>query len=420
MKNFMQKFMDFVAEKVAPSLQKVAQNPYISGMQAAILKCVPMVFVSSLVTVYNQAAKHITLPSIAPISTYTFGLISIFYAYLVPYFILERKGNDKAKYVGGMTGLALFMMLVKPFVNEDGLYVYNFNNFGAGGLFVAIVAGIFTVIVFNLFSKVRIFKEDSAMPDFCKEWFDTMFPVAAVIIVGFILVFLLDFDLYTFISNLFMPIVNIANSYPGFILLYMIPTILYTMGISGWVFQPILNPVGVTALAANEAAHLAGTALPYVYAGGVATAYLSLGGRGVTFMLVIFCMLSKAKGLKALGNACLVPNILNINEPIIFGAIAWNPVLMIPTWIASFVVCTITYIVLRAGLVPIPYENFSLWYFPILLTGYLVSGNLSGVILAAVNLAVSAVIFYPFFKIYERQMLEEEALEVEDLTATEA
>ncbi len=413
----MQKFMDFVAEKVAPGLQKVAQNPYISGMQAAILKCVPMVFVSSLVTIYNQVGKHITLPSIAPISTYTFGLISIFYAYLVPYFILERKGNNKAKYVGGMTGLALFMMLINPTVNEAGLYCYNISNFGAGGLFVAIVSGIFTVVVFTLFSKVKIFKEDSAMPDFCKEWFDTMFPVAAAIIVGFVLVFLCKFDLYTAISNLFMPIVKIANSYPGFILLYMIPTILYTMGISGWVFQPILNPVGVAALAANEAAHLAGTALPYVYAGGVATAYLSLGGRGVTFMLVIFCMLSKAKGLKALGSACLVPNILNINEPIIFGAIAWNPVLMIPTWIASFVVCTITYIVLRVGLVPIPYENFSLWYFPILLTGYLVSGNLSGVILAAVNLAVSALIFYPFFKIYERQMLAEEA---EELSATEA
>ena len=402
MKNFMQKFMDFVAEKVAPALQKVAQNPYISGMQAAILKCVPMVFVSSLVTVYNQAAKHITLPSIAPISTYTFGLISIFYAYLVPYFILERKGNNKAKYVGGMTGLALFMMLINPTINEAGLYCYNISNFGAGGLFVAIVSGIFTVVIFNLFSKINIFSEDSAMPDFCKEWFDTMFPVAAVIVVGWILVFLCKFDLYTAISNLFMPIVGIANTYIGFVLLYMVPTILYTMGISGWVFQPILNPVSTAALAANEAA------------------YLSLGGRGVTFMLVIFCMLSKSKGLKALGSACLVPNILNINEPIIFGAVAWNPILMIPTWIASFVVCTITYIVLRAGLVPIPYENFSLWYFPILLTGFLVAGNLSGVILAAVNLAVSGLIFYPFFKIYEKQMLSEEVEEVEDLSSTQA
>ena len=417
MKKIMQKFMDFVSDKVAPKLQKVAQNPYISGMQAAILKCVPMVFVSSLDTIYNQVGKYVTLPSIAPISTYTFGLISLFYAFLVPFFILERKGNNKGKFVAGMTGLALYMMLVNPIINENGLYCYNVSNFGAGGLFVAIVAGIFTVLVFNLFAKINIVKEDSVLPDFCKEWFDTMFPVALTIIVGFVLVHLLHFDLYTTISNIFMPIVTIANTYVGFILLYMVPTILYTMGISGWVFQPILTPVATAALAANEAAVAAGTTLPYLYVGGVPTAYLSLGGRGVTFILCIYFMFSKAKGLKALGNACFVPSVLNINEPIIFGAIAWNPILMIPTWLSSFAVCTITYIVLKMGLVPIPYENFSLWYFPILLTGWLVSGNLSGVILAAVNLAVSAVIFYPFFKVYEKQMLAEET-EVEDLSET--
>lgn len=419
MKNFMQKFMDFVGDKVAPKLQKIAQNPYISGMQAAILKCVPMVFVSSLVTIYNQVGKYITLPSIAPISTYTFGIISLFYAFLVPFFILERKGIHKGKFVAGMTGLSLYMMLINPTINEAGLYCYNVSTFGAGGLFVAIVAGLFTVVVFNLFSKVNIIKEDSVLPDFCKEWFDTMFPVAVTVIVGFVLVHLLKFDLYTAISSLFMPIVDIANTYIGFLLLYMIPTILYTMGISGWVFQPILTPVATAALAANEAAVAAGTTLPYLYVGGVPTAYLSLGGRGVTFMLVIFFMMSKAKSLKALGSACFVPNVLNINEPIIFGAVAWNPILMIPTWLASFAVCTITYVVLKLGLVPIPYENFSLWYFPILLTGFLVSGNFSGVILAGVNLAVSALIFYPFFKIYEKQMLLEET-EVEDLTVTEA
>lgn len=415
MKNLMQKFMDFVSEKVAPTLQKVAQNPYVSGMQAAILKCVPMVFVSSLVTIYNQVRKHVAgLPAVGQISTYTFGLISLFYAFLVPFFILERKGNNKAKFVGGMTGLALYMMLVNPTINEAGLYCYNVSNFGAGGLFVAIVAGIFTTVVFTLFSKVNIFKEDSAMPDFCKEWFDTMFPVAAVIVIGFVLVFLLKFDLYTAISSLFTPVVQIANTYIGFILLYMIPTVLYTMGISGWVFQPILNPVETTAIAANEAALAAGQTLPYVYAGGVPTAYLSLGGRGVTFILVVFMVLSKVKSVKALGSACLVPNVLNINEPVIFGAVAWNPILMIPTWLASFAVCTITYIALRTGLVPIPHEPFSLWYFPIFVTGYLVSGNLSGVILVAVNLAVSALIFYPFFKLYEKDMAKEE-VEVEEL-----
>lgn len=410
----MEKFMNFMSEKVAPKLQKVAGNEYVSGLQSAILKTVPMVFVSSLVTVYNVVKKYITtLPDLSDISNYTFGLISLFMAFLVPYYILEKKHCNKMKFVGGMTGISLYMILVNPKVTSAG-YVYTFSNFGAGGMFVAIIAGIFTTFVFSLFSKFTVFGQDSAMPDFCKEWFDTMLPIAIVVFVGWLLVIRLKIDLYTVIVHVFMPIVNISNSYVGILLLYMVPTILYSMGISGWVFQPILNPVANVALAANLAAHQANAALPYVYVGGVSTAYLSLGGRGVTFMLVIYFFLSKSKQLKALGSACFVPNLLNINEPIVFGAIAWNPILMVPMWLNSFVVLTVTYIALRCGLVPIPYEAFSLWYLPIGITSFLVSGSISGIILCLVNLGLSAVIWYPFFKIHEKQIMAKEIAELEE------
>lgn len=404
----MNKFMDFMSEKVSPVLQKVAANPYVSGLQSAILKTVPMVFVSSLVTIYNVIGKYVTLPSISPISTYTFGLISLFMSFLVPYYILEKKNNTKGKFVGGLTGLALFLMMTNPTITEEGLYAFNINNFGAGGMFVAIVAGIFTSVVFTLCSKIQIFSEDSAIPDFCREWFDTMLPIAIVIVAGWLVVIQLGFDLYTFIVNLFMPLVNISNTYVGVLLLYMVPTILYSMGISGWVFQPILNPVSTVALAANIAAMEAGTKMPYVFAGGFTTAYLSLGGRGVTFMLVVLFCISKSKRLRTLGKAYMIPNLLNINEPVVFGSIAWNPTLMIPMWISSILVVTTSYFATAIGLVPTCYEAFSLWYLPVGLTAFLVSKSFSGVILWLVNMAISGLVWYPFFKAYEKQVIAED------------
>ena len=404
----MNKFMDFMSEKVSPVLQKVAANPYVSGLQSAILKTVPMVFVSSLVTIYNVIGKYVTLPSISPISTYTFGLISLFMSFLVPYYILEKKNNTKGKFVGGLTGLALFLMMTNPTITEEGLYAFNINNFGAGGMFVAIVAGIFTSVVFTLCSKIQIFSEDSAIPDFCREWFDTMLPIAIVIVAGWLVVIQLGFELYTFIVNLFMPLVNISNTYVGVLLLYMVPTILYSMGISGWVFQPILNPVSTVALAANIAAMEAGTKMPYVFAGGFTTAYLSLGGRGVTFMLVVLFCISKSKRLRTLGKAYMIPNLLNINEPVVFGSIAWNPTLMIPMWISSILVVTTSYFATAIGLVPTCYEAFSLWYLPVGLTAFLVSKSFSGVILWLVNMAISGLVWYPFFKAYEKQVIAED------------
>lgn len=413
----MDRFTTFMSEKVNPVLQKIAANTYISGLQSAILKTVPMVFVSSIITVYNVVRKFVDgLPDLGGISTYTFGLISLFMSFLVAYYILEKKNNTKAKFVGGLTSLALFLMMTNPTITEDGLYAFNINNFGAGGMFVAIVAGIFTAIIFTLCRKIQIFSEDSAIPDFCREWFDTMLPIFLVVFIGWLLVIQLHFDLYTTIVNIFMPLVDISNTYIGVLLLYMVPTILYSMGISGWVFQPILNPVSTMALAANIAAMEAGTKLPYIFCGGFTTAYLSLGGRGVTFMLVVLFCISKSKRLRTLGKAYFVPNLLNINEPVVFGSIAWNPTLMVPMWLSSFAVVTISYFASAIGLVPIAYEAFSLWYIPVGITAFLVSKSISGVILCLVNLAVSTIIWYPFFKAYEKQVIEEDTQEEQEKT----
>ena len=64
--------------------------------------------------------------------------------------------------------------------------------------------------------------------------------------------------------------------------------------------------------------------------------YLWIGGVGCTLSLCLLMMfICKSSELKALGRACVVPGIFNINEPIIFGAIAWNPLLMLPMWLQA-------------------------------------------------------------------------------------
>ena len=410
-KSVMQKIMDWMSESVNPKLEKIANNPWVSGLQKSILKTVPMVLVGSLITIFNVIRKFVpSLPDLSPISSYTFGLLSVFMVFLIPYHVMENLKNTKMKFVAGFTGIALFFILVNPEITDAG-YVYNFSSFGAGGMIVAIVAGLFTAFIINLFHKLTFFKEESAMPDFVREWFDSMLPIFVVVFIGWLVVIQLGFDMYTFIVNLFMPIMNIAQSWIGMTLLYLIPTMFYSMGISGWVFQPILSPVTLVAISANAEAVAAGLAPQFPFTGPTSTAFLSLGGRGATLPLVILFLLSQAKSLKALGQASLVPGILNINEPIVFGAIAWNPILMIPMWIIGFILPTITYLALTMGLVPIPSEVFSMWYLPIGITSWLVTKDISGIILTAVNFAVAFAIWYPFFKTYEKRVLEDEKKE---------
>jgi len=404
----MQGFMAWMEKAVAPAMRSIANNAWISGLQKSILKTLPLVLVGSLITIYNVIRNFIpALPVLAPISQHTFGLISICMVFLVPYFILEAKNNHKMKFVAGFTGIGLFFMMVSPEVTPYG-HLFAFQNFGAGGMFVAIVAGLFTAFVMNLFRKLTFFKEDSVMPDFVREWFDSMIPIFVVIFIGWLLVFQLNVNLYDGIVAAFSPLIGIAQSPVGMVLLYLIPTIFYSVGISGWVFQPILAPIFLTAITANADAVAAGLSAEFIFTAETTTAFLSLGGRGVTIMLVFLMFFSRSRRLKALGRASTVPTLLNINEPVVFGAVAWNPILMLPMWINSIVVPVITYIALSTGLVGIPAEVFALWYTPVFLSSWLVTGSITGLILVAINLAVSLAIWFPFYKLYEAQEVEKE------------
>lgn len=409
----MEKFMNWMSDVVAPKMENLTNNAWLSAMQKAIIKTLPMVLVGSLITVYNVIRNFIpSLPVLSSISSYTFGLISLFMVFLIPYYVLELKKNNKMKIIAGFTGIALFMILVNPEITDAG-YIYQFSAFGAGGMFVAIVAGLFTAFIMNLYQKFTFFKEDSVMPDFVKEWFDSMLPIATVVLIGWLLVIQLGFDMYTAIVNFFSPLNAIAQSPVGMILLYLIPTILYSMGISGWVFQPIINPIVLVAITANAEAVASGLAATQPFTNEATYAWLSLGGRGATLPLSIMLLFAASKRLKALGKAAIVPSVLNINEPIVFGCVAWNPILMIPMWITAIVLPLITYLAQVTGLVVIPTEVFNMWYCPVFISSWLVNHSASGLVLTAINLAVAALIYFPFFKAYDKQQLKLEMAENE-------
>lgn len=107
------------------------------------------------------------------------------------------------------------------------------------------------------------------------------------------------------------------------------------------------------------------------------------------------------------------PAIFNINEPILFGTpIVFNPILMMPMWICTTVNATIVWIVMRTGLLAIPtIELAMVATIPAPFSTVMFTGDMRGVIWWAVCLAVDLLIWYPFFKTYEKQEVEKEAAE---------
>jgi len=412
----MKKLMTWMTDKFAPKMNVLAKNPWISSIQEAILAAMPLILIGSFATLFNIIREYISwFPDLSLISSFSFGLLSVCLAYQIPAILMEKKKNRKTAKQAGMAGVALFLLLIYPqagdiagYAAEDGSFLGTegltilMGRFGTEGMLAAILAGVFVAFVMNLFAKHSFFGEDSAMPDFIIVWFDTLIPMLIIILTGWILTFKLEISMFSLINKVFEPFVAVGQSFWGFVLFNFVAyAFLYSFGISTWVLYPVMAAIILPAIGANSAA-LPGAEL-YIHTSETTNLFL-IGGGGTTLALNILMLTAKSKKLKVIGRSCIAPSVFNINEPIVFGApVAFNPILMIPMWIMGLLGPTLTYLAMSTGLVPIPTEVFNFWYLPSPIVGYLVTKSFAGLLLVLVIFAVSCVVYYPFFKVYDNQ-----------------
>lgn len=403
----MNNFMTVFKNKVAPKMDRISRNIWISVLKDSILQTLPFILVSSVITFLGLFANIWKWwPDLSGISNFTFGIISIFVAFLIPFNMMEKKKLAKQRIISGLASLGLFLLLTNPVMGKDGSATFEFSHFGAAGMFVAIICGIFAALVMEFFGKFSFFSEDTVIPDFVTAWFDSMLPIGIVITAGFILVDVLKINVYQLIIQMFSPLANIVETLPGFVLVMLINCLIYSMGISTWILTPITTPVYLAAIQANQihGAH------NIVTGETMFSTYLWIGGVGCTMPLVLMMLfLAKSQRLRILGKAFIVPSIFNINEPVVFGSIVWNPYLMIPMWIQGVILPIIVWLGLKTGLGHIPDAVFQMWYVPFPINTWINGHTIGSIILVLIIFLVAAAIWYPFFKAYDRELIKKEA-----------
>lgn len=410
----MNKIMDFMTNTFAPKVNKVVKNPWVSAIQDSIMAALPLVFVGSLVTVVSLLQNVFKgMPDFSMISTFSFGMFGLVVAFLIPYYLMEKKGHSGQKLISGATALVLFMMLIFPTITAEGEITFILSRFGATGMFLSIITGLFVAFVMNLAAQKSFFDEDTPIPDFVVGWFNSLLPITIVLLIGWLITVQFNIDFFDVVILVFSPLAKIVQSYPGFVLSVFIPIFLYTFGISGWVMMPAIYPVYMAGLAANAEAVAAGGQAVNIATQETCYAFSSMGGVGTTLALsVMMFLLSKSAQLKAIGRAVIVPSIFNINEPLVFGApIAFNPYLMVPMWINGLLVPSIAYAAMYFGFVNVPSQTFLLWYMPYPITSYLATQDWRAIIVCILIFIVTWLVFLPFFKAYDNSLIKQEELE---------
>lgn len=410
----MNKLIKWLEEVFAPKLQKFTNLTWIVVIKDSMMQLLPFILAGSIFCVGTVLNDRIAwLPSFWTPFGWTMSKIGLMAAFLIPFNYCEKKRYRKQRIIAGFTGLMLFMICIDP--QSAAEMGQGHALYGANGMFVAMFTGVITGMVFGAFAKFSFFKEDSVIPDFVRQWFDSLLPIMLLITAGWLIVLVAGVDIAGTVQKVFMPLQSILNTPAGFVISATLYCFIYSMGISTWVLTPVTEPVKLAVIAANLELVAAGTATVAnmgIYTETLMyTCYMWIGGIGCTLSLVVLMMaVCKSKELKALGRACIIPGIFNINEPVIFGAIAWNPILMLPMWIQGLVISAMTYIFTKViPFAPIPRIQFDLWYCPYPISTFIsTNGSIRGVIFTLVTFVVSALIWFPFLKAYDDQKCKAE------------
>lgn len=410
----MKKFMDWLANSFAPAANKLFSKPWISGISSAMQKILPFILTGSIIFFYNVFRSYLDfLPDLGIISSYTFFLMGMITAFMVGCQLMEKLNLPHYKVNVGLVSICLMFMFCMQAAPEGTDLM---SRLGPDSILVGMISGIVVSIIFHLYAKLHVLENNLTLPDFVSEWINNILPILATLLVGMVLTVHLKIDGYRVIIDLFMPLQVFGQSLPGLIILVFLPTFFYTMGISTWLFAALQTPIFLAGITANIAAVEAGNSATNIVTNETVytMALIMLGGTGATLMLNIFMLFSKSKKLKTMGRICIGPSIFNINEPIVFGApIVFNPVLMLPMWINAIVGPCVIWFAMSSGLLKIPSFLMQVGQIPAPFSSVMITNDMRAVLWWALLVVLYGLIWYPFFKVYEKQCIQEEQAEVE-------
>ena len=365
------------------------------------------VFLKALIAWKQWAVANydaITIPY-----TMTMGLIGLVTSFGVSYCLAESYKMKAA--ITGIISMCVFLMIVAP-VSDGQL---SMTYLGADGLFVALIVGLLSVEICRVVGKKVVFTFPSTVPSAVTNFVNSLVPLAFNIIIiyglNLVLIAATGKSLPDFIMSFLTPAISGIDNVWAYMAIFAFSNVLWLFGINGSsIIFPLVFTLGITNTGLNAELVNAGNAAEHVMNLQMYR-YAILGGGGNTLGLVLLMCFSQVKHLRTIGKLSIVPGICGINEPVIFGGpIVLNPILAIPFVLMPCISIYLGYLVQSIGLVSMGYivdPSFT----PFFAQGFLSALDFRNVIFMLVLIAISIVVYYPFFKVYEKSLAQKEGVD---------
>lgn len=415
--------MKVIRERLLPWADRVSNNALLLAIRDGVVATLPLIMLGSIfslvasppVPAWAEALKN--NPALAarlqiPFAT-TSALISLYLAFSMGASLAKRKNIDTIQ--GGLISLGAFLIATRPetrpLPNGKPEWILPMPHLGAEGILIAIVLAIFAVEVLAFCHKRKlVIRLPESVPATVSQPFASLIPGLIVLLVVWTVFHLLGFDLFGLAVAAFQPILTQAgDSLVWVLLMILLDSALWFLGVHALVLLALAKPIWLGLLQLNMDAHTAGTALPHIAAWPFYNWFVWTGGSGAVLPLAFLMLRAKSRSLRTVGKISAPAVLFNINEPLLFGTpIVLNPLMVIPFFLAPAAAATISWTAMSLGLVAKPYLLVP-WTLPAPLGAFAaVGGDWRAIILVLINLVVGGLIYWPFFRAYDRQMLARE------------
>ncbi|PTC03188.1 PTS cellobiose transporter subunit IIC [Vibrio mediterranei] len=420
--------ISFIENKIAPVAGRIGGQRHVLAVRDGFISAMPFMIIGSflLILAYPPFAKDTTFTfgrawldfaaankdTIMMPFRMTMGIMTIYIAVGIGYNLSQSYKINPL--MGGLLSLASFLLVAAPLANGGIPAAY----LGGTGIFTALITSIYSVELMRfLKAKNLTIRLPEQVPEKIAQSFELLVPVLVMIATlypaSLLLHHMTGMILPELIMNMFKPFVAASDSLTAILICVAISHLLWFCGIHGAaIVTNLLQPFWLANLAANQTALELGEKLPHAFVDPFWRFYIVIGGCGSTLALVIMYLRSRSAHLRSIGKLSIIPSIFNINEPVIFGSpLIMNPVMLIPFVGVPMVNATVAWFALTSGFVEKAISVVP-WTTPAPLGASWAAGwTFAPALLVLLNFAISFILWSPFYKSYEKQLLSEEKLQ---------
>ena len=421
----MHKLIELI-EKGKPFFEKISRNIYLRAIRDGFIAGMPVILFSSIFILIAYVpnawgfhwSKDIETFLMTPYS-YSMGILAFFVGGTTAKALTDSMNRDlpatnQINFLSTMLASMVGFLLMAAEPAKEGGFLTAFM--GTKGLLTAFIAAFVTVNVYKVCVKnnVTIRMPEEVPPNISQVFKDLIpFTVSVVLLYGLELIVkgILGVTVAESIGTLLAPLFSAADGYLGITLIFGAYAFFWFVGIHGpSIVEPAIAAITYANIDTNLHLIQAGQHADKVITSGTQMFIVTMGGTGATLIVpFLFMWICKSERNRAIGRASVVPTFFGVNEPILFGApIVLNPIFFVPfifapivnVWIFKFFVDTLNMNSFSANLP---------WVTPGPL-GIVLGTNFQvlSFILAGLLVVVDTIIYYPFVKVYDEQILEEE------------